>query len=493
MLWRDEMQGWLVAMGSKNIFELWTNNAPSGHPIIYPLLTYISSIIYDKPLSMQLMQWSLAAICIFMFLRWAPFPKFQKFLFVFGYFPFWEYCLISRHYVVIQLLTFIGILFIAKKKYSFLGMSFLVALLLNTHALAWSIAIGLCAAMINDLNDQKLIRDRFKSFINYFECFISAFLLSVATWLSLNSLFQTSRNIDSTSIDINLRSILVAFGRYLGGSILIIPDSSRWIDLSMATAVSTLFIIFTSIYIRNSRKALVFYLASTFSLLGFNAAIYSGEGSRHFGIYYIIFIASIWLYRSDHSVLQSRPIAKVKAVTLFESNVKSKFSLFLSVILAIHFFAGIHRVFLDMVYPYSASKEVATFIRNSEYVNWPLFGTRDVELSSISGYLEKGIYYPEIERLGTFTEWINRSQTLSRENSLMYIEDYMDKHKDIDSVLAILSRKSRLRFDFRSGDLLQREGISISLVKEFLRSYNKPERYYLYEVRRNLNSLNTQQ
>ena len=96
VLWRDEMQGWLVAVGSKNIFELWTNNAPSGHPIIYPLLTYISSIIYDKPLSMQLMQWSLAAICIFMFLRWAPFPKFQKFLFVFGYFPFWEYCLISR-------------------------------------------------------------------------------------------------------------------------------------------------------------------------------------------------------------------------------------------------------------------------------------------------------------------------------------------------------------------------------------------------------------
>ena len=112
VLWRDEMQGWLVAVGSSNLFELWNNNAPSGHPIVYPFLTFISSLIYKNPLSMQLMQWSLAAICVFLFLRRAPFSKFQKFLFTFGYFPFWEYCLISRHYVVIQLLSFIGVIYV---------------------------------------------------------------------------------------------------------------------------------------------------------------------------------------------------------------------------------------------------------------------------------------------------------------------------------------------------------------------------------------------
>ena len=54
VLWRDEMQGWLVAVGSESIRELWSNNAPSGHPIVYPMLTYISSIVYENPLSMQL-------------------------------------------------------------------------------------------------------------------------------------------------------------------------------------------------------------------------------------------------------------------------------------------------------------------------------------------------------------------------------------------------------------------------------------------------------
>ena len=91
----------------------------------------------------------------------------------------------------------------------------------------------------------------------------------------------------------------------------------------------------------------------------------------------------------------------------------------------------------DIVYPYSASKEVATFIRNSEYADWPLFGTRDVELTSVSGYLGKSIYYPEIARPGTFTEWINRDSSLKREDSLVYIQEYMDSHQDVASILAL--------------------------------------------------------
>ena len=39
-LWRDEMQGWLVAWQSDNLIDLWKNNAPSGHPILWSLLIY---------------------------------------------------------------------------------------------------------------------------------------------------------------------------------------------------------------------------------------------------------------------------------------------------------------------------------------------------------------------------------------------------------------------------------------------------------------------
>ena len=488
VLWRDEMQGWLVALGSSNIFELWNNNAPSGHPIVYPLLTFISSLIYEKPLSMQLMQWSLAAICVFLFLRRAPFSKLQKLLFAFGYFPFWEYCLISRHYVVIQLLTFVGVIYVSKKKYSLFGMSCLIALLLNTHALAWSIAIGFFITMADDFINKKARKGKFEfCSADLLNCFVSTFVLSAATWLSLNSLFQTSRSIDSSSIDINFKTILVAFGKYLGGNILVIPNSARWLDLSVSAIISVALMIATIFYIRYSRKALLFYCSSVFCLLGFNSAIYSGAGSRHFGVYFIIILASLWLCRSDLSASCSSSMLHIKQSYLIES--KSKFSLFLSIILVIHFFAGIHRVFLDIVYPYSASKEVANFVRNSEYANWPLFGSRDVELTPVSGYLERSIYYPEIKRLGTFTEWNNRDSTLSRENSLNYIQEYMDSHENVSSLLVILSNGSNLGHDFEQGNLEISDDISIEFVKSFLRSYNKPERYYIYKVSRGIKVL----
>ena len=146
--------------------------------------------------------------------------------------------------------------------------------------------------------------------------------------------------------------------------------------------------------------------------------------------------------------------------------------------------AGVHRVFLDYVYPYSASKDAAQYIKNSEYSQLPLFGTRDVELSSVSGYLGRSIYYPEVKRNGTYTQWNDRNDLLMRENSLTYIQEYM-QDSDIDHSLVVLSRKSRLTDQYNSGQFVSTGAVSIRLVEKFLRSYNVPEGYYLYEAKMN--------
>ena len=149
ILWRDEMQGWLVALNSQNIFELWNINAPSGHPILYPLLTYISALVYPNPISMQLMQWFLAAVSAYLFLRYSPFDKLYKILFLFGYFPFWEYCLVSRHYVILELLVFCGAILVTSRKYSIILNSIIIALLFNAHVLGWGIANGFILSLIH--------------------------------------------------------------------------------------------------------------------------------------------------------------------------------------------------------------------------------------------------------------------------------------------------------------------------------------------------------
>ena len=62
----------------------------------------------------------------------------------------------------------------------------------------------------------------------------------------------------------------------------------------------------------------------------------------------------------------------------------------------------------------------------------------------------------------------------------------MDSHQNINSLLVILSNSSNLSHDFEQGDLDLSDDISIKFVKSFLRSYNKPERYYIYKVSRNI-------
>ena len=65
----------------------------------------------------------------------------------------------------------------------------------------------------------------------------------------------------------------------------------------------------------------------------------------------------------------------------------------------------------------------------------------------------------------------------------------MDSHKNVDSLLAILSNSSNLSHDFGQGNLELPDDISIEFVKSFLRSYNKPERYYIYKVSRGIKFL----
>ena len=63
-LWRDEMQGWLVAWRSKSWIDLWKNNAPSGHPILWSALVYLVKDITRTPLSMQLLHWFLGSSAV---------------------------------------------------------------------------------------------------------------------------------------------------------------------------------------------------------------------------------------------------------------------------------------------------------------------------------------------------------------------------------------------------------------------------------------------
>ena len=90
-MWQDEWQAWLLAKESASLPELFRNLRYEGHPGLWHLGLYLVSRVTFNPLGMQLLHLLVATTAVYLFLKYSPFSRPQKILFILGYFPFYEY------------------------------------------------------------------------------------------------------------------------------------------------------------------------------------------------------------------------------------------------------------------------------------------------------------------------------------------------------------------------------------------------------------------
>src|SRR5262245_4021887 len=107
-LWRDEVWVWLVAGESHSLADLFAALERSGKGYVFPLLCFLARQGSSSPRAMQLVHLVVAGAAAFAFARWAPLGRRERALFVLGYFPFFEYAVISRDYVVGVLLVWMA-------------------------------------------------------------------------------------------------------------------------------------------------------------------------------------------------------------------------------------------------------------------------------------------------------------------------------------------------------------------------------------------------
>ena len=213
-LWRDEMQGWLVAWQSDNLIDLWKNNAPSGHPVLWSLLIYLSKNITGTPISMQLMHWFLGSSAIVIFWRFSPFNLITKALFTFGYFPFWEYFFVCRHYVIAELIIFSFCSIYHLKEKTYIPFSLCIGLLANTQALSWSLSFAIGMTLVLDwfLNpNQRKNYKRNKRWI--LDLTSSIAISSTLLCFGAFSLLQVRDSVNLLSSSIDIRHFLRVIGQ----------------------------------------------------------------------------------------------------------------------------------------------------------------------------------------------------------------------------------------------------------------------------------------
>src|SRR3989344_8166534 len=96
-VWRDEVRALNYATEARSLLDLFHNLKINneGHPALWYILLYIGYNIFHTTVILKVINSVISIAAIYIFLAFSPFTKIQKILFVFGFFPIYEYSVIN--------------------------------------------------------------------------------------------------------------------------------------------------------------------------------------------------------------------------------------------------------------------------------------------------------------------------------------------------------------------------------------------------------------
>lgn len=482
-MWRDELQAWLLARDSASVVELYQNLRFEGHPGLWHLCLYWISQWTHNPLAMQIFHLLIATGSACLLIKFSPFSLMQRALLSFGYFFFYEYSIVSRNYGIGVLLIFVFCTLFSQRKNRYLLISIILALLANTNIFAFIISIALSFTLLLNCviskNFFSALRGREKRRL------AGGFLIIVAGWGF--SILQISRPLQVLSVvrpvsslgqdSVWEESLFLEVKRFAGvlayitKSYISIPSignprfwntsifNNRHIFPSvagystgslLAYILAIAFVIAVAIALRNRPTILFTYLFGTSSIIFFCYYVHGGE-LRHYGHLFVLLIACLWLAPSvspHHSPwLERRKHLNLLGQRLF------------TVMLVLQVVAGAYAYSVDLKSPFSTSKETANFIQERGYQNLPIVGVTSRKVSTVSGYLDRPIYYLSIHKFGSF--WQKQEEKKQETEEVLQAVRKVSNQENSEVLIVLnysLESSLMITSDFRVEQLAQFSG-----------------------------------
>ena len=465
-LWQDEMQAWMIAKDSSSIANLLENLKYEGHPALWYLCLQFLNRFTHNPFIMQVFHLILATISIGIFAIFSPFNQLQKVLFTFGYFPFYEYNILSRNYNLGVLLLFSFCVFFSRRK-SYLPLAIILALLAHTNIFGLILAIVLQLTLLLETfinpNSISLKRWDIASFLIVIISIIGAIIQlrppssgvqgnlidpDTTVWQTifaqisdLNRLMELISNVWKAYFPIyqfypleNITLILlsiIGFSlilktlikrpvlRYLYLAIsvffiiiLIFDKTNNFVILEavntpalLGSLVSLAILFFFGSWFIQQPVILFLYVSGSLGIFLFTYLIYYSDNLRHTGHFFLLFLVCCWLQQSkDYSRISSKHSP---------SRINRAKTKIITLIFSIHFITGIIAYTNDSIRPFSMSKATSNYIKNTELDTLPIMGVPDERVSAIPGYLNRKIYYPQSDRWGSFVIWDSQRENIT--------------------------------------------------------------------------------
>jgi len=500
-MWRDEHQAWLVARDANSLSQLLDNMKYEGNPALWHFFLFGITRFTHDPIYMQAFHLLLATSFIFIFNRFAPFSNLHKVLFSFGYFPLYEYAVISRSYVLGILLIF-GICALYKYRLSrYILIGILLALLSNVTIYAVVIAGCIAGVMVLDylIYQEKKSKTTLQLSVGIL-IFIAGLAFSLyqiwpekdnsfpapyATtlfdfprwWQVFSKLFTTyfyvPNAIESfwnSSIFFNDQSFFDSSGFSLS------LDQHPEYYLTWIIMPLIIFISGIVIFLRKPLVLLI-YISSTIGLLSifyYTVLVHA----RYCGYLLIALVVCYWL--SEYY-----PGKKLSSgLSLIGSKIQKPF---LTIVLSINVIGAIIAYSMDLKYDFSPSKKVAEYIKSNKLDSLPIIGITDFTISPLATYLDTKIYYPQMNDMGSFTIWNSkRLNQMSFNEMINSVGKYIDDGKN--RILLIKDTAPQITLENgKSSDMekaVVRNNLQVDLLKKFNPGIVNDEKYYIYLVQK---------
>ncbi|HEY4324280.1 MAG TPA: hypothetical protein VGN20_09845 [Mucilaginibacter sp.] len=397
----EEAQQLTIGRDSNSITDVFKNMLYEGHVTLWnTFLFFITHYISAKPIYMQLFHLLVINCTVFVFLRYAPFNLTIKTLIIFGCYFLFVYSIISRNYALGILLLFICCILLADPAKNIISIGILVVLMCFAHLFYVFAAIGIFMRLLYYTIGKKEFYGRFAVFTCLF-----VFGVICALYQSMRIPGDSIVSVKSGLSWFNYHDISFGMKCFARGYITAPPLKQQYFwdkqyiqylpDTIVITLAVLLFII-TILFLYKSRKALMFYIPPVVLLTVFFSM--SGlAGSRYFGLFFIYFIAALWLAHYDGVTIFS-----VESVNQLK---KWGACLFIYTILINQFFTGAYMYYQDYKHPFSQAKNTIDYLKANRLDTQPLAFDGYNAGPPLSSYLGKKIFYLDFDQYGSFCIW----------------------------------------------------------------------------------------
>jgi len=443
-MWRDELNAWLIALGSSSLGDLLERVSYEGTPAAWHLLLMLLTRFTDRPEAMQVLHLTVACATAYLCLRLAPFTRLQRVLLVFGYFFAYEYLAIARSYSLTVLCLVVACAASTRPRPRW-GLTVVALLVLSqTSVLGLILALAFAGGL---LGEQLLATDGTPRIsrtaligglgVATLGCVAITWQLWRAPEISFAGLWGMGRE-----------------GRHPGDLLGLLAEvfipiprsqthfwTSSWLwDGSFPTlqvVVGLLVLLYAVASTARRPAAIVSYLLGTVVLLTLFYVKLWGV-VRHHGMLFLIFVAAAWLAES--------PSWGGGEPRWWTASRRARSAL-LTGLLATHIVGAGIAIWWEHRSVFSQGRAVAEYLRQEGLEDENIVAYKDIAASTVAGYLRgKELYYVQGERFGTFVIWSQERERRVRVGDLIAAMKRLENTSGRKSLLLINQRAKRAAF-----------------------------------------------